>query len=120
MLLVCVHIVAIDSLFCRPEDHLDYVLSALEDSSTAKEYVSEKRSCTRPLPKEEEAAVGMVMESLVSQVKDLLPHLGTGFIEVRSQHKCKEWCAICCAMVCYLDLSARVRKQPRDCDQQCP
>lgn len=58
----------------------------MEDTSAAKEGVYKKSgSPTRPsLNKEEGIAAGMVMESLVSQVKDLLPHLGEGFIEVSS------------------------------------
>ena len=71
--------------FYSPEVHFDYVLIALEDTSTAKEVV-DKKSGGQALPSstkdDDIAAAGIVMESLVSKVKDLLPHLGEGFIEV--------------------------------------
>ncbi len=86
--------------FFSPETHFDYVLSAImdasaseptapptrnPDSNTAPRKLNPSSRGREPSAEGTGKAVGDrdgIMQSLISQVKDLLPHLGEGFIEV--------------------------------------
>ncbi len=77
------------SIFCfyllRPEDQFEYLLSALKGNAetSLREAVMADHVPAMKTEVESTPPDAVVVESLVSKVKDLLPHLGAGFIKVR-------------------------------------
>jgi len=61
----------------RPDDQFEYLLSSLQEMPRQ----AVATPLTPPPSRKEVGNEDVMTESLVSQVKDLLPHLGNGFIK---------------------------------------